>query len=114
MTKLNYANWNTVNELATKQVGKFSVYISNNFEYVSESENLAWDFVIQEIANLFGAGTTEYFEYMSNVIHGGLFFFESKEKASKFYKIFEQELTNSTAIYASLISPIDGCLTENT
>jgi TorA maturation chaperone TorD len=45
---------------------------------------------------------------------GGLFFFETEELAREFYSMFEQPLTDSSGLYASIYSPTDGCLTENT
>jgi hypothetical protein len=111
---MKYADWNIVNELATKQVGKFSVYVSNGLQFEDPQEDKIWDFVILELVRLFGNKTPEYYDYVSNVLHGGLFFFDSEDAARNFYKIFEQELTDSSAIYASLICPIRGCLTENT
>ena len=51
---------------------------------------------------------------MGGLVNSGVFFFDSEEAARKFYSIFEQKLTESSAIYANLISPIDGIITENT
>jgi hypothetical protein len=51
---------------------------------------------------------------MSAIVCGGLLTFDTKEEAWAFYKIFEQDLTDSSSIYACIYSPTEGCMTENT
>lgn len=110
---MKYADWNVVQDLATRQVGKFSVYVSNQLNF-DRTDSHIWDFVLSEIVRLFGDKTPEYFEYLGNLVHGGLFFFESEDAAWNFYHIFNKELTYSSSIYVAIYSPTDGCLTENT
>lgn len=114
MKTLKYADWNIVNDLATKQVGKYSVYISNGLVFDSDEDDIVWNFLLIELTKMFGDKTPEFFDYVGNIIHGGLFFFDTEVKATEFYKIFDQELTQSSSIYATLNCPIHGCMTENT
>lgn len=110
---MEYYDWNKQHELATKQVGKFSVYVNNGLNFDVKDEHI-WAFVVEELQKIFGVKTKEYYDYVGNVLHGGLFFFESEEEAFQFYEIFTKELTDSSAIYSCVYSPESGCLTENT
>lgn len=48
------------------------------------------------------------------MVGGGLFFFDTEEKQYAFYRIFEQPLTDSSAIYACTYNASGVCKTENT
>jgi hypothetical protein len=109
---IEFANWNEQQELATKQKGKFSVYISNGLDF--ESDNVIWKFITDSLIGLYGERTKDYYDVVGNLIEGGLFFFENGDQAWEFYSIFTQELTDSSAVYACLYCPVAGCLTENT
>lgn len=110
--KIEFANWCKQHELATKQKGKFSVYVNNGLDF--ETDSAAWEFITGSFIKLFGERTKEYYEIAGNFVEGGLFFFETEEQAWEFYGIFEQELTDSSAVYACIYSPLTGCMTENT
>lgn len=111
---MEYADWNKQNELATKQVGKFSVYVRNGLQF-DDNDIHIWSFIADQLQKMFGGiDSKDYLNYIGCLIDGGLFFFESSDKAFDFFLIFEQELTYSSAIYACVYSPIDGCLNDNT
>lgn len=120
--KVEFKHWHQILELATKQIGKPSVYISNGLEFITPKDESIWRFVQDEVQKLHGIEyngdvsvlTVDYRNTMSNILQGGLFFFETEEEQYKFYKIFEQELTDSSAIYACTFDRNGKCKTENT
>lgn len=108
----DYRNWSEINALAVKQVGKFAVYVANNVDYDSEIDNKSWDYAVSQI-RLKTDNEKSYYEISSGMIHGGLFFFESEEKADEFFNIFCNEITEKTGLYAAIYCPERGCLSEN-
>lgn len=120
--KVEFKQWHDVLGLATKQIGKPSVYINNGLEYNTPEDETIWFFIQSELASLYGVDAKtctyrecpEFFDIRSNLIQGGLFFFESEEEQYKFYKIFEQPLTDSSAVYACTFNKNGECETENT
>jgi hypothetical protein len=109
---IEFANWNEQHKLATIQKGKFSVYISNGLDF--ESDAVIWKFITDSLIKLYGERTKDYYDVVGNLVEGGLFFFDTEEQAWEFYGIFEQELTDSSNVYACIYSPVYGCMTENT
>ena len=108
-----YADWAETNILATKQKGMFSVYVSNGLEY-NETDSKIWDTLLIELSKVYGIDTKTYYATVGYLVVGGLLFFKTEEEAWTFCNIFNKEGIYSSAVYASLCSPIDGCLTENT
>lgn len=111
MKSHQFCAWHEILSLAVGRVGKFAVYVSNGLGFV-ESDRTVWDFVVKEVFQMFHE--TEAREYLSSINQGGVLFFDNEEKARKFYKIFEQELTDSSPLYACLYNSYGQCLTENT
>jgi hypothetical protein len=109
---MKFVNWCKTNEFAVKQVGQWGVYVSNNLDYDDEKESKAWEFVIDYLKST--RTEVEYLNYISSIMDGGLFFFETEELAWEFYSMFEQPLTNSSGLYATIYSPNGVGLTENT
>jgi hypothetical protein len=107
-----YNQWNGIVGLAVKQLNKYSVYVSNGLEF-DDSDKHIWSFVRREIAKLY-PDVAECQNVWSDLIHGGLFSFDTEDACYKFYRIFEQELTDSSAIYACTYNPDGFCETENT
>jgi hypothetical protein len=108
---MNYVDWGRINSLAVAQEGRGAVYISNNLTY--EGEDIpVWEYLLREIKKLYSE--KEYIDIVGNLIHGGLFFFDTNEERNQFYFIFTQELTESSAIYACLYEEDGTCITENT
>lgn len=104
-----------IRELAVKQKGMFAVYVSQGLNMFEPTDEKIWDFILQEICTLCGGNTTlKYYDYMSGLVNSGTFFFQTEGEAWDFYKIFEQPLTESSAIYANISSPDGVCMTENT
>jgi hypothetical protein len=114
MKNKNFADGHTMAELSTKQVGKFSCYVSNGLVMTEPKDNIIWEYVIEQLKKLYGDDTPEYYAAAINVSGSGLFFFECEYDMQQFYKIFEQALTDSSAIYACTFSPETGGITENT
>jgi hypothetical protein len=111
-------DWYAINEAAVAHVGKPAVYIANHISFEEPGDADIWSFVVESLKTMFGAVgdqyTQEYLDVISQVIHGGLFFFETKEEQYAFYKIFEQPLTESGPIYACTYSAEGKGETENT
>ena len=103
--------WNRIIKLAVKQVGKRAVYVNNGLEYKDPKDDEIWNVVIESITKLY---PDTWKNYVGDLIQSGLFFFDTEEEQYKFYKIFEQPLTDSSAIYAKTFDENGNCETENT
>lgn len=119
--KTEFKQWHQILELAVRQAGKPAVYISNNLDWKKKKDEEAWEFVISELASFYGVAidchpteSPEYYNMRTNLTIGGLFFFDNPEEQYKFYRIFEQPLTDSSAIYACTFNVDGECETENT
>lgn len=119
---VEFKQWHDVLGLATKAMGKPSVYVNNGLEFNSPEDDEIWFFIQKELASLYGVDAKtctykecpKFFDMRSNLIQGGLFFFENEKEQYKFYKIFEQPLTDSSAVYACTFSDDGEPETENT
>ena len=111
---MQICNWVEINSLAVKSVGKHAVYVSNGLEYEDTKDDEIWTFVCNEMKSIYGKDTSDFNSIMSNLISGGLFFFNTEEEQRRFYRVFEQPLTDSSAIYACTYGPNGECCTENT
>lgn len=111
---MNVLSWAEINSLAVKQMGKPAVYVGNGLEYDSPKDDEIWKFVMAEVKSICGGETDEFYTVMASLVNGGLFFFDSEEEQDRFYQIFEQPLTDSSAIYACTYNSLGECLTENT
>ena len=109
---MQHINWNEADEIVCKTLGKFGVNISYGLDNTPEDDKIA-EFVFAELRKLY-PDEIEYNNVSFNVVGGGLLVFDTEEEAWSFYRIFEQELTDSSSIYACIYSPTEGCLTENT
>ncbi len=107
-------NWHEIVGLAVAQKGKPAVYVSNGLEYNKPEDDEIWKFVLEKCKNMFGEETDDYYAVMTHMIGGGLFFFDTEEQQYDFYRIFEQPLTDSSAIYACTYNAAGVCQTENT
>jgi len=107
-------NWIETVKLAVKQKNMPAVYVTNGLEYETSEDTDIWNFVMESMKEMFGEKTNEYYEVMTNMVYGGLFFFDTFEQAEQFYRIFDQPLTDSSKIYACLFDNTGKCLNENT
>lgn len=108
---IKHYSWNDINSLAVKQIGKYCCYVSNNLNYDDEDIHIL-DFITSEIKKL--DLNDEQIQYLLSNLGDGLFSFNSEEEMEKFYSIFTQELTDSSAVYACTYDKDGQCLTENT
>ena len=102
-------NWCEINERAVQKVGKPAVYISN-----SDADEAVWQFVQNSMRALYGDATPQYYDVITNLDLGGLFFFDTVSEQRAFYRVFEQPITDSSGIYACTYDENGKCLTENT
>lgn len=102
-------DWTEINAFAVKQIGKPAVYVSNQ-----DSDDNVWQFVIESMKTIYGDKTPEFYDVLSYLISGGLFFFDTVEEQKTFYNVFEQPLTDSSSIYACTYDKNGECITENT
>lgn len=105
---MKFVNWTKTNKLAVQQVNKFAVYVANG-----EDDDRVWEFVRYAVFEFVGS-EAKFYDAIGNILEGGLFFFDTEDEARKFYNIFTQELTDSSAIYAALYKPDGICIGENT
>ena len=113
MNLIRICNWTEINRLAVKQVGKPAVYVSNGLEYDTPNDEEIWKFVMSEVKAIYGE-TDEFYAIISGLVGGSLFFFDTEEEQYRFYRIFEQPLTDSSAVYACTYGADGQCQTENT
>lgn len=107
-----HVNWNKSNEIVCKTLDKFGVHINYGLDDTLQDDKTS-AFVCSELRKLYPEDPV-FYNFMGAILSGGLLTFDTEKEAWDFYKIFEQELTDSSGIYACIISPIEGCLTENT
>ena len=107
-------DWSDINCAAVAHVGKPAVYIANHLSFDTTSEDEILQFVVKSIKEIYGDGTIEFFDIIAAVLHSGLIFFDTEEEQHRFYQIFEQPLTDSSAIYACTYDAYGNCMTENT
>lgn len=106
--------WHEICAAATAHIGKPSVYVNNGLEYKDKEDDVIFTFVRDSMVEIYGHNTSEYYEVMTHLVVGGLFFFETEEEQYRFYRVFEQPLTDSSAIYACTYNANGECQTENT
>lgn len=107
-------DWSGINCAAVAHIGKPAVYIANHLSFNTTLEDVIWQFVVKSIKEIYGDGNIECFDVMAAVLRGGLIFFDTEEEQHRFYRIFEQPLTDSSAIYACTYDAYGNCMTENT
>lgn len=110
---MKVCQWNEVQSLAVKQMGKPAVYVGNGLEYDKPEDDETWKFIMAELKAIYGE-TDEFYNIMAGLVNGSMFFFDTKEEQYCFYRIFEQPLTDSSAVYACAYGPDGQCQTENT
>lgn len=104
--------WNKIHELAVKQVGKPAVYVSFGLDLESPEGDAIWKFVTAYLKNMYDSQTRWNLEVA--ILNSELIFFENEEEQYRFYKIFEQPLTDSSPLYAIAYSKDGVTETENT
>lgn len=107
---MKYSDWNETNEQAVAHVGKPAVYINNALQFENDAENRVWDHVVTRFYELYPDNNTEVF----NILHGGLFYFDSIEERDQFYSIFNDKPCYASAVYAVVYDGDGTCITENT
>ena len=111
---MKYCQWNEINSLAVQAMGKSAVYVSNGLEYTTPEDDEIWRCIQNEMRTIYGDKTTKFYDVMSGLVNGGMFFFDCPVKAMQFYQVFELPLTDSSAVYACLYAADGACKTENT
>jgi hypothetical protein len=105
--EVSYMDWTRTNELAVKQKGQWSVYISNHLNYDDDDLHI-WNTIlnkcnpIMDIADVY------------SIMHGGLFFFNTEENMQEFFNIFNEDPIYSSGVYACSYDNLGNCLSENT
>lgn len=107
-----YVNWNKSNEIVCKALDKFGVHINYGLGDTHQDDKIS-NFIWSEVRKLYPEDPV-FYNFMGAIIGGGLLTFDTEKEALDFYSIFEQELTESSHVYACFYSPIEGGLTENT
>lgn len=103
---VEYADWHQTNSLAVAQKSKPAVYINNGLNYDGEDTHI-WLVVIDMLHEKM---SNDFY----NIIHGGLFFFNTMEEAEEFFNVFNQKPVYASPIFAVLYDATGECLTENT
>lgn len=111
---MKICNWTDTIELAVRQVGKPAVSVRNDLAYGFSEDDRIWDFIVDQMRTIYGDKTPQFYDVISSLAFGGLFFFENEEEQYCFYNVFEQPLPYSSAIYACTVSRDGKIGTENT
>ena len=96
-------------EAASKQLGKYIVYVHNRFDdsfYLEEQPTYKR---LCEIREKYSTVKNPVNPLIDNYI-----IFDSEEKAWEFYREFECPILGDSAVFAYICSPTQGGLTENT
>ena len=96
-------------EAASKQLGKYIVYVNNQFDdsfYLEEQPTYKR---LCEIREKYSTVKNPVNPLIDNYI-----IFDSEEKAWEFYREFECPILGDSAVFAYICSPTQGGLTENT
>lgn len=109
--KIDYVDWNATNSLAVAQKGKPAVYINNGLSFDSIDSHI-WESVMESLKPKMDKD--EFYNSLSDLIHGGLFFFDTMEEAEEFFNVFNQNVVYASPIYAQLYDSTGMGLTENT
>ncbi len=104
----NYADWTIINSMAVQQAGKPAVYLANGLGYhrddIAKSRH-----VDANLKKLDG----DYFTMAKQVIHGGLFFFDTNEQCAEFFNIFNAPLMINSELYACIYNSDGKKLMDN-
>lgn len=106
-------NWNHLHEVACAAENMFGVYTSDFGLFETPNSEVIRTFVIGALQKIIEV-EDDFYNILQALNCDELMLFETEEEARKVYEIFEQELTDSSSVYACLYSPTQGCLTENT
>jgi len=112
---MKVCDWTTINSLAVKQMAQPAVYVANKLDLNRNEDCKIWNFILEELAAIYGR-TREYYDIMADMTGptGSLFFFDTTEEQQRFYTIFEQPLTESSAVFACTYTADGEAQTENT
>ena len=108
---VEYADWCSTNSLAVAQKGKPAVYINNELDYNSANSMEIWNFVREYLKPKMDED--KFYNSLSDLIHGGLFFFDTMKEAEEFFILFNQEPVYASPLYAVLYDASGKILTEN-
>lgn len=109
--KLNYVSWNSITSLAVAQKGKPAVYINNGLDFEG-SHCFIWQTVVESLKPKMDKD--EFDNLISDLICGGLFFFDTMGEAREFFDVFTQNVVYDSPIYAQLYNATGMGLIENT
>jgi hypothetical protein len=105
--------WNEVISMAVAHAGKPAVWVSNGLEYEDPKDSEIWKFIMDQVRQLYN-DPEKFYSMLSSLVHGGLFLFDTVAEQQLFYSIFEQPLTDSSAVYACTYNAAGVCKNENT
>lgn len=103
-----FVSWSEWLEITCKHKGKWGVYINGLDGYSDEAG--------QQIAEALQKGQEAFgmMFHTHSVINGNLCLVESEQEARAIYNHYDTPPLSDSCVYACLISPTEGTLTENT
>jgi len=111
---MKYHNWQEINSLAVKAMGKPAVYVNNGLGYATPEDDEVWNCIQDRMRTIYGDKSPKFYNVMSGLVNGGMFFFEGPGEAYMFYMVFELPPVDSSVVYACLYDRGGICETENT
>jgi len=92
-----YQDWTGINSLAVAKTNKPAVYIANGLGY-HRNDSVK----VQALDIRLKALPVDYFTICKQIIHGGLFFFDTNEECAEFFKLFNSAPLKDSELYACI------------
>lgn len=102
---MNYIDHHTTVSRAIQYTGLPAVSITNNLDLTQGHNMSIWRHFCERVPDL---------DTRSEVLHGGVFFFDSDEEALEFFDLFNHRPVYASGLYAVLYDSSGSVLTENT
>lgn len=107
-SEFEFVGFSKQQEITCKHLGKWGVYV-NGSDAFDTSKDTEITKRLNELNKKYGP---MFFAML--VINGEMALFDTQEEAMSVYMDFDTPPLSDSSVYACIISPVDGCVTENT
>lgn len=105
-------DWDDKNAIVCKHENMWGVYVSGYDTYEDHHYGKEiCNFIDRELIRLY---PKNYQHYHTAILCKNLILADTEDEARELYSIFEDDMVESSFVYAALYSPLNGGLTENT
>lgn len=102
---MNYIDQGSIVSRAIQYTGLPAVSVTNNLDVTQGYDMSIWRHFCEQVPEP---------DTRSEVLHGGVFFFDSDEEAREFFDLFNHRPVYASGLYAVLYDSSGSVLTENT